>query len=100
MKKCDLHLQQRVKTKIQLSLHLLVEADNIVLNVHHYNKEIAKDAHSVRYAIYEMLEKKIVPTVKSLKDKLISEQRIGFEFSVETLRKFLQVGNWVPLQDD
>jgi hypothetical protein len=47
-----------------------------------------------------MLEKKIVPTVKSLKDKLISEQRIGFEFSVETLQKFLQVGNWVPLQDD
>jgi hypothetical protein len=118
-------------------LHLLVEAKNIVLNVHHYNKEIAKEefpikkmsimrnlpystvwkivkrgikhrklrcdsgvarklnteqhAHSVRYAIYEMLEKKIVPTLKSLKDKLISEQRIGFEFSVETLRKFLQV---------
>jgi transposase len=118
-------------------LHFPVEAINIVLNVHHYNKDIAKEefpikktsimtnlpystvwkivkrgikhrklrcdsgvarklnteqhAHSVRYAIYEMLEKKIAPTLKSLKDKLISEQRIGFEFSVETLRKFLQV---------
>ena len=57
--------------------------------------QIVRHAHIVRSTIYEMYEEKIVPTLRSLRQKLIIEREIGAEFSVETLRLFLESSGFV-----